>query len=81
MFKPSIIGMENMGVHQMIASSIKRVDLDLRESLYKNIFVSGGNTLIQSFMERLKAELQQTVSKTNVSVKFFFNIDEHHSES
>lgn len=68
MFKPSVIGFENPGVHQLILNSIKRSDMDLRDSLYKNVVLSGGNTMIQGFHERLGKELQNLIAKTNTTV-------------
>lgn len=68
MFKPSIIGLESPGVHQIVMNSIKRADINLRDQLYKNIILSGGNTMIQGFQDRLSKELQSLVNKASISV-------------
>lgn len=70
MFKPSIIGFECAGVHQMVMNSIKRADINLRDQLYKNIILSGGNTMIQGFQDRLSKEMQQLINKASISVGF-----------
>lgn len=68
MFNPSIIGFEDQGVHQMIMNSIKRADINLRDQLYKNIVLAGGNTMIQGFQDRLQRELQSYMNKGNTQV-------------
>lgn len=45
LFHPEIVGLEYRGIHELVADSISRVDLDLRRSLYSNIVLSGGTTL------------------------------------
>ena len=42
-------------------------DIDLRPSLYGSVMVSGGNTLIQGFTERLTRDLS---IKTPSSMRF-----------
>ena len=42
-------------------------DIDLRPSLYEFVIVTGGNTLIQGFMERLTRDLS---IKTPSSMRF-----------
>eukprot|EP01112_Ceratiomyxa_fruticulosa_P000664 TRINITY_DN105_c0_g1_i2.p1 TRINITY_DN105_c0_g1~~TRINITY_DN105_c0_g1_i2.p1 ORF type:complete len:453 (+),score=92.91 TRINITY_DN105_c0_g1_i2:381-1739(+) len=48
-----------VGVHQMVYDSISKSDQDLRKDLWQNIIVTGGNTLIQGFNERLNYALQE----------------------
>lgn len=69
LFNPSLAGFEFLGLHEMISQSIKRLDLDLRKNMYKNIYISGGNTMINGFPERLGNELSPLVfEKTPVSI-------------
>ncbi|PIA14306.1 actin-2 [Coemansia reversa NRRL 1564] len=58
LFRPDIIGLEYSGIHQIVADSIGRADIDLRRSLYANIVLSGGTTLTKGFGDRLLAELR-----------------------
>ncbi len=48
-----------MGVHHMVYRAITSSDTDLRKDLYSNIIVTGGNTLIPNFSERLHKELSE----------------------
>lgn len=47
LFNPEIIGLEYSGVHQVVVDSINCADLDLRKSLFGNIVLSGGGTLVK----------------------------------
>ena len=39
--------MECGGVHQLVQDAINRADLDLRQSLFQNIVLSGGTTMLK----------------------------------
>jgi len=47
------------GVQQLIVSSIGKCDPDIRRELYSSIIVTGGNTILPQFPERLHKELQE----------------------
>lgn len=47
LFNPEIVGLEYAGVHQVVVDSINRADLDLRKSLFGNVVLSGGGTLVK----------------------------------
>merc|ERR1719223_1695462 len=47
MFKPSLIGKEDDGVHQLTYDSIMKCDVDIRKDLYGNIVLSGGTTMFE----------------------------------
>jgi len=57
LFTPSLLGMETLGIHHVIHSSIAATDTDLRSELWQNVILSGGNTLFEGFTERLNVEL------------------------
>ena len=42
-----MIGSEEMGVNDLLYTSIRKSDLDLRKTLYQNIVLSGGSTLFK----------------------------------
>ncbi|KAJ2805229.1 centractin- actin- protein of the dynactin complex [Coemansia furcata] len=63
LFQPDIIGLEYPGIHQMVADSISRTDIDLRRQMYSNIVLSGGTTLIRGFGDRLLSELRKQAIK------------------
>eukprot|EP01113_Clastostelium_recurvatum_P007251 TRINITY_DN1336_c0_g1_i3.p1 TRINITY_DN1336_c0_g1~~TRINITY_DN1336_c0_g1_i3.p1 ORF type:complete len:449 (-),score=108.03 TRINITY_DN1336_c0_g1_i3:18-1364(-) len=51
-----------VGVHQLVIDSIAQCDQDLRKELWQNIIVTGGNTLLTGFHERLNLALQDSSS-------------------
>merc|ERR1712137_79081 len=57
LFRPELLGLEYPGVHECIANSIGRVDLDMRRELYSSIVLSGGSTMFKDFAGRLLKEL------------------------
>ncbi|KAI8099272.1 actin family [Halteromyces radiatus] len=48
---------DSLGMHQMVYQSISNCDIDLRPLLFNNIVVTGGNSLLPGFNERLNYEL------------------------
>lgn len=63
LFQPSKVGLEYMGVHELILDSIKKCDIDLRKSLFANIITAGGSTLFHGFSERLHNSLKENAPK------------------
>lgn len=63
LFNPELIGSEFRGVQDIVMESIAKIDLDLRESLYKNIVLSGGTTLTKGFGDRLLTEMKNATDK------------------
>ncbi len=47
LFNPSLVGLEYSGVHECLHNAIMRSDLDLRKTLYSQIVVAGGTTLMR----------------------------------
>ena len=58
LFKPSMIGKEGNGFGQTCYDSIQKCDIDIREELYNNIILSGGNTMFKGLSERLTKEIK-----------------------
>ena len=46
-----------MGVAQVVTTSVGMCDIDVRPSLYGGVIVTGGNSLIQGFTDRLNRDL------------------------
>jgi len=63
LFRPELIGSEEMGVNDLLYASIRKSDLDLRKTLYQNIVLSGGSTLFKGFGDRLLHELRKPSPK------------------
>mmetsp|Transcript_68693 Transcript_68693/g.201081 ORF Transcript_68693/g.201081 Transcript_68693/m.201081 type:complete len:378 (+) Transcript_68693:55-1188(+) len=58
MFDPMISGRELPGIHQATHKCIQACDIDLRRELYKNVVLSGGNTMFPGIDTRLAKELK-----------------------
>ena len=59
LFKPSMLGKEGLGIHDLCDLAIQKCDIDLRKELYYNILLSGGNAMIKGLSERLTSELKK----------------------
>jgi actin, other eukaryote len=57
LFKPSLIGKEASGVHELTFNSISKCEIDVRKDLYSNIVLSGGTTMYNGIAERLTKEV------------------------
>lgn len=62
LFKPSIIGKESAGLHQLVYEAIMKSDAGVRHDLCANIVLSGGSMLFPGMKERLTAELKKLLS-------------------
>ena len=58
LFKPSMIGLEQEGIHKLTFQSIMKCDVDIRKDLYGNVVMSGGTTMYQGIPERLQKEMK-----------------------
>jgi len=63
LFHPSIVGLEYPGIHELLACSISRADLDLRMALFSQIVLSGGSTMFEKFGDRLLNEVRKLAPK------------------
>ncbi|KAM8953839.1 actin-like protein 6A [Pelodytes ibericus] len=76
LFNPSMIkGLSDntaLGVSHVVTTSIEMCDATLRSGLYTNVVVSGGNTLIEGFVGRLRKELFQKIPE-NLKLKVVAN--------
>jgi hypothetical protein len=57
LFSPSLVGVEEPGIHECVFKSIMQCDVDVRKDLYANIVLSGGTTMFQGIGERMTKEL------------------------
>merc|ERR1712173_314709 len=57
LFKPSLIGKESKGIHDLTFSSIQKCDVDIRRDLYTNTVLSGGSTMFPNIDKRLNKEM------------------------
>lgn len=58
LFQPSLIGSEERPIHDVLLTSILQSDMDLRCTLFSNIVLSGGSTLLPGLGDRLLYEVR-----------------------
>lgn len=63
LFNPTLIGLEYPGIHELLAQSINRADMDLRQTLFSSIVLSGGSTMFEKFGDRLLSDLRKLAPK------------------
>ncbi len=63
MYRPMFVGLESKPLHELIIDSIFSIDLEEREAFYRNIILTGGNTLLRNFCKRLYRELKEIAPK------------------
>jgi len=68
LFKPSLIGKEYSGIHQLTYNSIMDCDVDVRRPLYENMVLSGGSTMFPNIDQRILNELT-ALAPASVKVK------------
>ncbi|KAF9321788.1 actin [Podila horticola] len=59
LFDPNLLDLSVDGMHKMIRSSLNKLKDDDRKDLTNSISLSGGNTMYDGIVARLKAELSQ----------------------
>lgn len=68
LFDPSLIGEEEPGVHNILANSVLKSDMDLRRMLWSNIVLAGGTTQLRDFGPRLLGEIKK-MAPQHVKIK------------
>lgn len=58
LFRPEILGIENVSVQKLVNLSINKCSSDLRNDFYSNIHLNGGSTLFPGFSQRLRKEIE-----------------------
>ena len=58
LFKPYIIGVEQAGIIEIISQIIKNMNLNTKNNLAKNIFITGGNTYYPFLKERIYHDIR-----------------------
>jgi hypothetical protein len=68
LFQPSLLGQEQVGIHETTYNSIMKCDLDIRKDLYGNIVMSGGTTMYSGISDRMQKEIT-SLSPSSMKVK------------
>lgn len=77
LFRPSLIGLEYPGIHELVHNCIKSCDIDLRAELSSNIVVAGSTTMMKSFCARLHKQIKQMFPKNNSKVTLLAPANRH----
>ena len=70
MFNPRLDYFEYDGIHRVIYDAIMNCKVDLRKDLFANIVLSGGNSMVKGFPERLEKEIVRLAPK-GMKVRIF----------
>jgi len=70
MFKPYLFGKEEQdGIVELLNKSVIKCDIDIREDLYNNIVLNGGNTMFNGMTDRIKKDLLSMIPEdTNLTI-------------
>jgi len=68
LFDPSLIGLEDSGVHRLVFDSIMKCDIDIRKESYSNMLLSGGSTMFPGIATRIEKEIA-ALAPSNVRIK------------
>merc|ERR1712232_407757 len=61
LFKPSVIGIESQGIHDLAFQALTKCDVDVQKGLASNIVLSGGTMMFKGMRERMLRELTAVV--------------------
>lgn len=67
LFQPHLIGRECPGIHQLVFNSIMKCDIDIRRTMFENLLLAGGTTMLPGLQERLKTETA-TLANSNINL-------------
>ncbi|KAG0722745.1 actin [Chionoecetes opilio] len=67
-FQPSLLGMECVGLNELVHQSIMRCDIDIRKDLFSNIVMSGGSSMYPGIPDRMQKEITYLAPST-INVK------------
>ena len=68
LFKPSLIGSEEKGIHEIINKCVMKLDISIRKEFYYNIVLSGGSTLFPGFAQWIEKELSNLVPNYKLKI-------------
>jgi len=57
LFQPSLLGIEESGIHEATFNSVMKCDEDIRKDLFGNIVLSGGNSMFNGIADRMHKEM------------------------
>lgn len=70
-FRPNMIGLDEGGLHQGIIKSADCCHRDYKNLLFENIILTGGNSKLDNFKERLHNEITPLIDNSTTNLKIF----------
>ncbi|KAF7337037.1 hypothetical protein MVEN_02140600 [Mycena venus] len=70
LFQPSLVDSPATGIHKTTFESIQRCNVDIHEELYRNVVLSGGNTMFPGLADRMQKELSK-LAPPSVTAKVY----------
>lgn len=64
LFKPKRWGLDTKALHQLVYEAVQLSPIDSRKTLFRNIYLAGGASLLPGLAERLEIELSSLVAST-----------------
>ncbi|KAK0397850.1 hypothetical protein QR680_002304 [Steinernema hermaphroditum] len=64
LFKPKRWGLDSKALHELVNEAVQLSPIDSRRTLFRNIYLSGGTSLLHGLAERLEVELTSLVPST-----------------
>ncbi|KAJ6242641.1 actin [Anaeramoeba flamelloides] len=64
LFKPSLMGYQEAGIHETTYNSIMKCDVDIRKDLYLNIVAAGATSMLPGYAERVQKEIAALAPQT-----------------
>jgi len=65
LFKPSVWGKDNPGIHELTVKAIMACSIDIRKQMCRNIYLSGGGSMSKGLAERLQEEVSELINTTS----------------
>ena len=59
LFKPSVWGKDNPGIHELTFKAIMACSIDIRKQMCRNIYLSGGGSMSRGWLTRFKAHYHE----------------------
>lgn len=69
LFNPTIIGKEDIGIHQVLVNALLKSDREMRRKLSPNIRLVGGSTLFNGLGDRLVSEVRRLLLSADTKIK------------
>ena len=69
LFQPEKVGIDSVGISQMVFDSIKKCPLTSRRTLLNHIVLAGGSTLFPGLPERLEKELKAILTANKMNAR------------